>query len=206
MKDFSQLCLLETMQNETFFAIGKSLLVEYSGFPLYYPVKTPILQLDPSRIINRIFHSMLIIISDLHLTDGTSGTTIGPSAFEIFKDRITDMAIKASWRKDENGKKVYSPIKRIDIILLGDVLDIIRSKHWSDAPNGLRPWSDFTSPEYISMVKKINKNILSHNEAAFAKLRALTQSTRGMGNEGENYNPHGAICRGGKTENENPIA
>ncbi|MCB0840469.1 MAG: hypothetical protein KDD99_27575, partial [Bacteroidetes bacterium] len=128
---------------------------------------------------------MLIIISDLHLTDGTSGTTIGTGAFEIFKDRITDMAIKASWRQDEAGKRIYEPIKTIDILLLGDVLDIIRSKHWSDAPNGLRPWSDPNSPEFIAMVQKINRDILKNNEASFAMLRALTQTTRGMGNEGK---------------------
>ena len=65
---------------------------------------------------------MLVIISDLHLTDGTSGATISPWAFEIFAQELRDAAISASWRAD--GK--YRPVDRVDLILLGDGLDVIR--------------------------------------------------------------------------------
>jgi hypothetical protein len=51
---------------------------------------------------------MLVIASDLHLTDGTSsGETIRSSAFRIFRERLRDLAYDASWRAD--GK--YKPIE-----------------------------------------------------------------------------------------------
>jgi hypothetical protein len=34
---------------------------------------------------------MLVIISDLHLTDGTSGSTISPGAFQLLGERIADL-------------------------------------------------------------------------------------------------------------------
>jgi len=43
---------------------------------------------------------MLVIISDLHLTDGTSGVTIHPGAFAIFAKRLRDLAERASCRAD----------------------------------------------------------------------------------------------------------
>ena len=62
---------------------------------------------------------MLVIVSDLHLKDGTSGTSITPDAFRIFAERLRSMAYRASWRLD--GK--YRPIDTIDLVLLGDVFD-----------------------------------------------------------------------------------
>jgi len=35
---------------------------------------------------------MLVIVSDLHLTDGSSGTTIDPDAFSIFRERLKGLA------------------------------------------------------------------------------------------------------------------
>ena len=62
--------------------------------------------------------SMLIILSDLHLNDGTTGETLSPEAFALFADRLKELAITASWRSDG----AYRPIERIDLVLLGDVL------------------------------------------------------------------------------------
>ncbi len=36
---------------------------------------------------------MLVIISDLHLTDGTSGSTISPGAFALLSERLTDLSL-----------------------------------------------------------------------------------------------------------------
>lgn len=69
---------------------------------------------------------MLVIISDLHLNDGTTGATLSGGAFQVFVDRLREMAWRASWRADGR----YRPLDRIDIVLLGDVLDIIRSQRW----------------------------------------------------------------------------
>jgi hypothetical protein len=43
---------------------------------------------------------MLVIISDLHLTDGTSGSTISPGAFQLLGERIADLTMGASQRRD----------------------------------------------------------------------------------------------------------
>jgi hypothetical protein len=47
-------------------------------------------------------NNMLVIISDLHLTDDTSGKTIRENAFGVFRERLRDMAFDASWRSDGN--------------------------------------------------------------------------------------------------------
>ena len=67
---------------------------------------------------------MLLIISDLHLTDGTSGSTISPGAFHLLAERMADLAMGASRRFDGE----YRPIDHVDLVLLGDVLDLFRRK------------------------------------------------------------------------------
>lgn len=113
---------------------------------------------------------MLAIISDLHLTDGSSGATISSGAFEIFAERLADMAQLASHRADGS----YRPIGQIDLILLGDVLDVIRSASWG-ANEGVRPWDDVQRQDYIEQIKRITAGILEHNEASLAVLRRLAK-------------------------------
>ncbi len=112
---------------------------------------------------------MLVIISDLHLTDGTSGTTISPGAFRLLSERLQDLAIGASFRRDGN----YAPIDRVDLLLLGDVLDVIRSTQWLGTK--ARPWDDNKSPALFERVSKITGDILRHNDAAFAEFRQLAE-------------------------------
>ena len=44
----------------------------------------------------------------------------------LFSDRLKELAMNASWRVD--GK--YRPIKEIDILLMGDILDPLHSILW----------------------------------------------------------------------------
>jgi len=111
---------------------------------------------------------MLVVISDLHLTDGTSGATISSNAFEIFADELQDMACAASNRVDGS----YRPVERIDVLLLGDVLDVIRSTRWLSRKD-VRPWTDPNRPEFMEMVSQITAGILRQNEAALSVLRRL---------------------------------
>lgn len=113
---------------------------------------------------------MLVIISDLHLTDGTSGATISAGAFEIFAERLTDLATAASWRVDGR----YRPIDRIDLVLLGDVLDVIRSSRWCQAGSA-RPWDDPYRPGFIDLVSGITSDILRANDASLSVLRELAR-------------------------------
>ena len=122
---------------------------------------------------------MLIIISDLHLTDGSSGTTIGVGAFEIFKERITNMAFKASFKVDDSGFRVYQPVEEVNIILLGDILDIIRSSCWNEDAH-IKPWTDPNDPAFIQRVTEINDSIIANNKEVFHLLKNLTsRRTRG---------------------------
>lgn len=132
---------------------------------------------------------MLVIISDLHLTDGTTGSSIGASAFREFCDRLRDMVIDASWRDNRAAQlanpddhtipsKIYKPIDSFNIILLGDILDVIRSTLWTDGDDSLRPWPDSDIDDWetllASRVDEITDRILAQNHEALACLRELT--------------------------------
>jgi UDP-2,3-diacylglucosamine pyrophosphatase LpxH len=112
---------------------------------------------------------MLVIISDLHLTDGTSGSTISPGAFELLGERLVDLATSASKRRDGS----YRPVDRVDLVLLGDVLDVVRSTQWLSGQ--IRPWDDVSSPELFNTVARITSDVLRHNEQALGEFRTLAQ-------------------------------
>jgi UDP-2,3-diacylglucosamine pyrophosphatase LpxH len=116
---------------------------------------------------------MLIIISDLHLGDGTTADSISPSAFRLFARRLTETARFASIRRD--GK--YAPIKEMDILLLGDILDPLHSTLWLDTHPGdsnyIRPWSDPGNPNYAPKLFEVTRAILDHNETSMQVLRRL---------------------------------
>jgi UDP-2,3-diacylglucosamine pyrophosphatase LpxH len=110
---------------------------------------------------------MLVIISDIHLTDPSSGKTVKEGAFRVFRDTLRDLAYDASWTPD----KKYQPIKELHLLLLGDILDVIRSRTWLD--KGPKPWHDSSNPEFIDRVSKITDDILQKNERSLNVLRDL---------------------------------
>ena len=118
---------------------------------------------------------MLVIASDIHLGDGTCGRSISPSAFHLFADRLQELAFNASWRA--NGG--YSPVRQIDVLLMGDILDPLHSTLWleksSANPGGVRPWTDSTRPEYAATLKAITRAILQNNAESAAMLKKLAQ-------------------------------
>jgi UDP-2,3-diacylglucosamine pyrophosphatase LpxH len=113
---------------------------------------------------------MLVIISDLHLTDGTSGTTINADAFNIFRERLRGLARAASDRK-VNDKEFYQPIEEIHLLLLGDILDVIRSSRWLQ--NDVRPWDNATSEVFINKVREITDAIRDNNQQALGVFHGL---------------------------------
>ncbi len=112
---------------------------------------------------------MLVIISDLHLTDGTSGETIRSGAFKEFVESVRQLAYSASWRTDEK----YVPVDRIDVVLLGDILDVIRSTQWCDAPPEVRPWGDQSDPRFANAVGNITSKIIENNSESLSILKSL---------------------------------
>ncbi|MHC4539767.1 MAG: hypothetical protein ACYTEK_01690 [Planctomycetota bacterium] len=128
---------------------------------------------------------MLVIVSDIHLTDGTSGQTIRDRAFRVFRQRLRDLAYDASWRKspENDGEARYEPIKTFDIILLGDILDVIRSDKWlMDGRKGVRPWhinqSAATNKNLAKKVAQITSEIIRNNKKSLAILKGLSSGRK----------------------------
>ncbi len=115
---------------------------------------------------------MLVLISDLHLTDKSS-ETVRPGAFRLFCERMHDLAYDASWRAPAKpgGKRVYRPIEEMDLVLLGDILDVIRSDRWH--VGAARPWSRTNSKPFRDKVRSITKGILANNASGLALLKDL---------------------------------
>jgi len=125
---------------------------------------------------------MLVIISDLHLGDGTIAESIPASAFYLFAKRLRQDAHFASMHYGQ-----YKPVEELDVILLGDVLDPIHSTKWfyakSDTeqkhitepgdPDYIRPWSDPNDPRYAAKLLEVTRAILKQNEEAFSLMRKL---------------------------------
>ncbi|MCC9606715.1 hypothetical protein LOC68_16470 [Blastopirellula sp. JC732] len=108
---------------------------------------------------------MLVIVSDLHLTDGTTARTLDADAFRMFVERMQDMAVRASWRSDDR----YRPLDGIDIVLLGDVLDLVNSAAWL---SGLvRPWSSAVAT--AEQTATIVDDVLQHNHESIEMLESL---------------------------------
>ncbi|MFN8380428.1 MAG: hypothetical protein U0V02_00725 [Anaerolineales bacterium] len=118
---------------------------------------------------------MLVIISDLHLGDGTTADTISPSAFRLFARRLTETARFASLRRDGG----YRPISSLDVLLMGDILDPLHSTRWLDTSSTdstyVRPWSDISNPNYAPKLLEVTRAILEHNDEAFQVLRRLAR-------------------------------
>jgi hypothetical protein len=118
---------------------------------------------------------MLIIASDIHLSDGTCAKSIAPRAFALFTDRVRELAFNASFTDVGD----YKPIESIDLVLMGDILDPLHSTHWLDTTPGssayIRPWSDPQRSGYAAKLQQVTRAILTENAAALAALRRLAQ-------------------------------
>ncbi len=114
---------------------------------------------------------MLVIISDLHLGDGTTANSISPSAFHLFSHRLREAAYYASFRRDGN----YRPIENLDILLMGDILDPLHSTLWLDTAlhtaNYTRPWTETSSPNFAGMLAQTTQAILDVNRESLQILR-----------------------------------
>ena len=71
---------------------------------------------------------MLVIFSDIHLTDETTAVNVAPEAFDILANEINSNA------KDKKAKEIR-------VILLGDIFDLVRTDYWLKLPRGERPWN-----------------------------------------------------------------
>jgi UDP-2,3-diacylglucosamine pyrophosphatase LpxH len=115
---------------------------------------------------------VLVVISDLHLWDGTIGLPVTPETFALFASRLREMVFQASWRSD--GK--YRPVTNVDVLLLGDILDPLQSTRWYDESNGfVRPWGEVHAPAFIAKLNEITRAILENNAQAIEIFRQLAE-------------------------------
>ena len=114
---------------------------------------------------------MLVIISDIHLGDGTTASSISPTAFDLFSNRLRETAYYASFRQDES----YRPIETLDILLMGDILDPLHSTLWlNTAPGALnytRPWTSIDSPDFAGTLSETTNAIIDGNRKSLEILR-----------------------------------
>ena len=117
---------------------------------------------------------MLVFLSDVHLTDGSSGTTINPAAFAKFCRILADVIGKGRERANQK------PIEKVEIVLLGDIFDVIRSNVWlrqqnNDPHNPIRPWSletEFDSEQW---------NLQQYTEKIVARITQRQENVEAMG-------------------------
>ena len=120
---------------------------------------------------------MLVAVSDLHLDDGTVGKSLSPDAFHIFRERLETLAVSASLRADGT----YRPIDSIDLLLLGDIFELIHSTLWlkekPGEPGYVRPWMSPAKPQLAAKIHEITQAILTHNAES---MQVLSQMARGQ--------------------------
>jgi UDP-2,3-diacylglucosamine pyrophosphatase LpxH len=94
-------------------------------------------------------------------------------AYQLFQERLEDMAFDASNRDDET----YEPIETFDLVLLGDIFDPLRSTQWTAEGKGdpgyARPWSDPGSPAFVSKIGQITDKILQENAKSLEILHSI---------------------------------
>jgi UDP-2,3-diacylglucosamine pyrophosphatase LpxH len=129
---------------------------------------------DPAQEdIKRKENVMLVIVSDIHLTDGSTGLRMPAGALRVFRQRLEDMAYDASKRTD----LTYRPLEAFDLLFLGDIFDLLRSTQWTQEEKGqpgyARPWSDPQSPALAAKVGSIADAALQKNAEAVELLRKM---------------------------------
>lgn len=111
---------------------------------------------------------MLVILSDLHLSDGTA------------VDRnIHSRQVEDFWHNLNRQKKGLNPFSRkheteIEIVFLGDFFDLLRSQQWERSP--VKPWHP-QSPEQKKVVEAICDGIFSRNHEALEIFRKFLGTT-----------------------------
>ena len=113
---------------------------------------------------------MLVFISDIHLTDGSSGETIKSTAFKIFSDNLKQLV--------KSVKK--SNLEEVKLVLLGDIFDVIRSTKWNDPAVTVRPW-DEPSKSQEDVLLNILSGIYAQNQNSLNYFDDIRKFAKGEG-------------------------
>ncbi|MFC1824389.1 hypothetical protein ACFL9T_16900 [Thermodesulfobacteriota bacterium] len=104
---------------------------------------------------------MLVIISDLHFTDGTTSNwskgqdlfNISPKAFKLFVSKISNIVER---RKN---------IEKVTFIYNGDIFDLLRTEAWFEISADSHPWSIPLKKEIVyERCKDILENTMNHKQ------------------------------------------
>jgi UDP-2,3-diacylglucosamine pyrophosphatase LpxH len=123
---------------------------------------------------------MLVILSDVHLTDGTSGTIIKPTAFKKFMNILRDVIGEQPPKEDTAQSEKKGKIEQVHLVLLGDIFDVIRSEEWvrkdPGARDPVRPWSpaakkDINGQNLQDYTEEIVDKIIRYNQEAIGYLK-----------------------------------
>jgi len=78
---------------------------------------------------------LLVVVSDLHLTDGSTAIDVDPSAFDLLRAEIESTA------RQRDAKDLH-------VVLLGDIFDLVRTSWWheQEVPAKQRPWGGTLDP------------------------------------------------------------
>jgi len=126
---------------------------------------------------------VLVFLSDIHLTDGSLGTEIDPRAFKKFADLLLNII----------GDPKENRIKQVEVVMLGDIFDVIRSDLWlrpenNNPTNPIRPWSGPSDQDSVNwtlqmyteeIVARIINN--SRNQVVKQYLKAFEQQCATLG-------------------------
>lgn len=111
---------------------------------------------------------MLVAISDLHFTDGTTSNrkgqrdlfNIDSRAFELFFGRIANII-----------QRRKTKISKVTFIYNGDIFDPLRTYAWFKVPQNSRPWSvPLNRKQVLQKSHKILEETTAHNKEALAWL------------------------------------
>ncbi|MBW1720955.1 MAG: metallophosphoesterase [Deltaproteobacteria bacterium] len=109
---------------------------------------------------------MLVIVSDLHFTDGTTSNwkdgedlfNVRPKAFELFVTKISDIL----------SRREKSP-RKVTFLYNGDIFDLLRTTAWFDVKD--RPWSvPLDKKKVYARCHTILEEILRKNEESISWL------------------------------------
>ena len=110
---------------------------------------------------------MIVVISDIHLNDGTVCTGTDAGAAELFWENLRDQVDRAGHRSDGSIK----PVDTVDLILLGDIFDFIRSNRW--LAECARPWDPINA--IVPTVSAICEDIIATNSEFLAVFKENAQ-------------------------------
>lgn len=112
---------------------------------------------------------MLVIISDLHFTDGTTSNFKGKEdLFNVNSEAFKLLFAKVSDIIERKG----GAISKVTFVYNGDIFDPLRTHVWFKAPESERPWSiPFKKKMKVyDRTHKILTDIIKHNDEALAWL------------------------------------